>query len=314
MKWKLSNITENAFVDRIIQFTKGASLPGFGGVSLFNVVSFFISEIQRDSINVRAASMSFNIFLALFPLTIFFFTLIPHIPVENLTELLLGFMSDLLPEYTFKTIESTIEDLVSIPRKGLASVGFILALFFASNGVGSMITAFEKNNPAFKNQAFYVKKLKAIALTVVLTILLIITLVLIIGGTLVVNKVTDLLHIQSGISYAILFVLQILMLFFLIFNSVAIIYFFAPSLNVKWNYFSPGATFTTLMILLTTYGFSFFINNFNSYNRIYGSIGAIMAVMLLIYIFSMVVIIGFELNASIAINRSREELESIERL
>lgn len=297
-------ITQSKTIGYLITSAKQISLPGFGKVPLYNVIQFFIREIQQDSINVRAGSIAYNIFLAVFPLTIFFFTLIPHIPVDNLQEQLLTLMHDLLPEYTFKTIETTILDIISIPRKGLTSFGFILALFFASNGVGSMIATFDKDNLAFKNETFYVKRLKAIAITILLTLVLIITIILIIGGQLVLSEITSIFNIKDGVAYYLLKLIQFFTFFFLTFNSVALIYYFAPSLKDRWSYFSAGATFTTILVLLSTYGFTFFINNFNSYNRVYGSIGAIMAVMVLLYIYSMLLIIGFELNASIALNKS----------
>lgn len=298
------HISNNRFISNILQFAQTVSLPGFGNVSLYNVGLFFIDEIMRDSINIRAASISYNLFLAFFPLTIFLFTLIPYIPIENLEDQLLYLMNDLLPDYTYKTIESTIQDIVNIPRKGLTSIGFLLALFFASNGVSSMIEAFEKDNSAFKNEAFYVKKIKAIGITILLTMILLITLILIIGGQLLLNKITNILNIEDGIAHYLLLFIQFVTFFFLTLNSIALIYYMAPSVKDRWSYFSPGVTFTTVVVLITTYGFSFFINNFNSYNRVYGSIGAIMAVMLLIYIYSLVLIIGFELNASIALNKS----------
>lgn len=299
-----SKIENNKVILNLISAAKRVSLPGFGNVPLFNVGQFFLKEIRQDSINVRAGSIAYNIFLALFPLIIFFFTLIPHIPIVNLQEQLLNLMSDLLPEYTYKTIESTILDIVNIPRKGLTSFGFIMALFFASNGVGGMIEAFDKDNLAFKNETFFVKRLKAISITVLLTIVTIVTILLVIGGQLVVSEITHIFNIKDGAVYYLLKLFQLLTFFFLTFNSIALIYYFAPSVKDRWNYFSPGVTLTTTLILVVTYGFTFFINNFNSYNRIYGSIGAIMAVMVLLYIYSLLIIIGFELNASIALNKS----------
>jgi len=303
MSW-LKKIEQSKFIQNAIDTAKRISLPGFGGVPIFDVAEFFLREIQSDNINVRAGSISFNIFLALFPLIIFLFTLIPNIPVEDFQGQLMKFLRDLLPHYTFQTIESTINDLIEIPRKGLTSLGFVMALFFASNGIGSMIAAFDKNNAAFKDANFLIKRMKAIGITILLTLILIITIILIIGGQLVIWRIIDYLQIEGGAPYVMLRLLEIIMFFFLTFNSIALIYYLAPSLNERWSYFSPGATFTTLTILLTTYGFGFFINNFNSYNRIYGSIGAIMAVMLLIYICSLLLIIGFELNASIALNKT----------
>lgn len=307
-----TRIAEQKQVKKVLAFARSASLPGFGGIPIFNVAEFFIREIQRDNMNVRAASISYNIFLALFPLIIFLFTLLPLFPVENLQSQLMLFFQDILPEYTFKAIESTINDILSIPRTGLASLGFVMALFFASNGVQSMIIAFDKDNPAFGNDSYLMQRIKAIGITILLTSILIFTIILIIVGQIGMWRIIEFMNITGGASYFLIQFLELFFLFFFTFNSVALIYYLAPSLKERWNYFSPGATFTTATILITLFGFSFFINNFDSYNRLYGSIGAIMAVMLLIYICSLLLIIGFELNASIALNKTLRDRDVVE--
>jgi len=297
-------IENHKLIHRFLIFAKSFSLPGFKRVSIFNVASFFIQETGKDSINIRASSIAFNLCLALFPLIIFLFTLLPYIPIEGFQTQLMEFFHGNLPDYIFKTIEDTINDLISIPRSGLLSVGFILALYFASNGVASLIESFEKDNLGYKNTSFIFKRFKAIYITIILTMVLFITVVLLIGSQYLLTNFNEYLSNNYLFLKYLVITIRGIIFFFLIFNSIAIIYLFAPSLDERWEYFSPGAIFTSVLIFLFTYVFTFYINNFNSYNRIYGSIGAIMAVMIFIYIIALFIIIGFELNNSIEINKN----------
>lgn len=279
------------------------SLPGFQGIPVYDVLSFFFKEIQQDSINVRAGSISWNIFLAFFPAIIFIFTLIPYIPIPNLTEEIKTLFSDLLPEYTFQTVWKTVEDIVNIPRRGLLSVGFIAALFFASNGTISMIHAFDKKGESFMRRNFIQNRWIAIQLTFFLFFLLVLTIVLLIGSQIMVNYFSEVLHFKSGLSYFLLKLSEYLVIFLAFYNTITLIYNLAPNVKTDWAYFSVGATFATLISILTTALFGWYLNNFSSYNTLYGSIGTVMALMVLIYLNATVLLIGFEINTSIAVNK-----------
>lgn len=291
------------FIRDLVKLAEEVSLPGFHGIPIYDVLSFFFEEIQEDSINVRAGSISWNIFLAFFPAIIFIFTLIPYIPIPNLTEEIKTLFSDLLPEYTFQTVWNTIEDIINIPRTGLLSVGFLAALFFASNGTISMIHAFDKKGDTFTKRNFLQNRWIAIQLTFFLFFLLLVTIVMLIGSQLMVNYFSEILHFRSGLSYFLLKFFEYVIIFFAFFNTIALIYNLAPNVKLDWHYFSVGATFATLICIISTSTFGWYLNNFSSYNTFYGSIGTVMALMVLIYLNATVLLIGFEINTSIAVNK-----------
>jgi len=208
------------FVGKWIKIAEEVSLPGFHGIPIYDVLSFFFKEIQEDSINVRAGSISWNIFLAFFPAIIFIFTLIPYIPIPNLTEEIKTLFSDLLPEYTFQTVWNTIEDILNIPRRGLLSIGFIAAIFFASNGTISMIHAFDKKGETFMRRNFLQNRWIAIQMTFFLFFLLLVTILMLIGSQILVNYFSEVLHFRSGLSYFLLKFFEYAIIFFAFFNSL----------------------------------------------------------------------------------------------
>jgi len=297
-------ITERfTFIGDLVKLAEEVSLPGFQGIPIYDVLSFFFKEIQQDSINVRAGSISWNIFLSFFPAIIFIFTLIPYIPIPNLTEEIKTLFSDLLPAYTFQTVWNTIEDIINIPRSGLLSIGFLAALFFASNGTISMIHAFDKKGDTFLQRNFIQNRWIAIQLTFFLFFLLLLTIIMLIGSQLLVSYFSEVLHFKSGFSYFLIKFFEYSIIFFAFFNTIALIYNLAPNVKDDWHYFSVGATFAAIICIITTLIFGWYLNNFSSYNTFYGSIGTVMALMVLIYLNATVLLIGFEINTSIAVNK-----------
>lgn len=292
-----------SFIGDLIKLAEEVSLPGFQGIPIYDVLSFFFKEIQEDSINVRAGSISWNIFLAFFPTIIFIFTLIPYIPIPDLTGEIKTLFSELLPEYTFQTVWNTIEDIINIPRRGLLSIGFLAALFFASNGTISMIHAFDKRGETFTRRNFLQNRWIAIQLTFFLFFLLLVTILLLIGSQLIVSYFSEVLHFKSGLSFFLLKFFEYVIIFFAFFNTIALIYNLAPNVKMDWHYFSVGATFASIICITTTLLFGWYLNNFSSYNTFYGSIGTVMALMVLIYLNATVLLIGFEINTSIAVNK-----------
>ncbi|PSR02905.1 MAG: hypothetical protein BRD50_06685 [Bacteroidetes bacterium SW_11_45_7] len=185
------------FIIRWLDKAKEVSLPGCEGVPVYYVISFFFKEIQRDTISVRASSIAFNFFLAIFPAIIFFFTLIPYIPVEGLQENLNQIIKELMPESVYVLIQDTISDIINRPRSGLLSIGFITTIYFATNGVAAIMETFDKIMANFKRRNFLQKRLVALKLTVILSVLLLLTLVLIVGGNWIVDGILLYVNIKS---------------------------------------------------------------------------------------------------------------------
>jgi membrane protein len=283
---------------------KSLVLPGFEGISLIDVAEKLREEIQKDALSVRAASVSFFFILAIFPSIIFFFSLIPYLPVENFDITLMTYLSRILPEGVYGVLESTIEDIVSIQRGGLTSFNFLLALIFSSNGVSSMIQAFDKMNPTFVKRSFLQKKWVSFKITMLLTFQFIAAIVLVIFGEKSLRGILEYLNMANEVTYILVVALKYSFVLLTFFNTIALIYYFGPSVKKKYRYFSVGATFATIMLLLLSYALRIYFGAFSNFNQLYGSLGIIIVVMLWVYINSFVLLFGFELNNSIAVNKA----------
>ncbi|MFN8281848.1 MAG: YihY/virulence factor BrkB family protein [Chitinophagales bacterium] len=288
------------FQDRLKKMT----FPGFEGIPVYDVAQRFKAEIKEDALSVRASSISYFFILALFPSIIFFFSLIPYVPIAHFDLLVMKGLKDLLPNGIYLILETTIRDIVSVQRGGLVSINFFLAVFVASNGVNSMMRAFDKMNHTFRERNFLEKRIASLQILFLICLQLIIAMLLIIKGKEFLQVVLNILNTQDiVISYIVRFVKTILIVFSF-FNIFALIYYFGPSVKVRYRYFSVGATFATLFSILMSIVFKFYTSYLNNFNRLYGSLGIMIVIMLLIYLNALVLLFGFELNNSIAVNKA----------
>ncbi|MBC8046520.1 MAG: YihY/virulence factor BrkB family protein [Fimbriimonadaceae bacterium] len=282
---------------------KRTSFPGFDKIPIYDVAVFFKQEIRRDMLPLRAAAMSFNFFLAIFPSIIFLFTLIPFIPIKGLDIIIDEFFKDVLPQSGYEFLHSTITDIISIQRGELLSIGFFLAFYFSTNGVRMMMLAFNKHHEIYRRRGYWRRRGASIRLTSYLFLLFIASLFLIIGGDKVINWIADSFGLQNSTEKFFLSVLQWLSILLLFFSAISFIYYYGPSSKDRRRFITPGATFATVVSVLASLGFAFFVNNFAFYNEVYGSIGTLIVLMLWININSLVLLVGFEINNSIDVNR-----------
>jgi membrane protein len=290
-------------VKRVIDFLDSIYLPGFQGASLYSVFQFFFKGIISPKFNLYAGSLSWNFFLAIFPSLIFLFTLIAyiHIPGFNLQKTILLQMDFFLPEDAYKIVRTTVRDIISHQRSGLLSFGFISALYFASNGVFSMMLAFDSNfnEGEKKKRNFFQKRGKSILITVGISMLILLALSVLISGNLLSVWIIKKKLINKAVMLVFVSIVQFITLSTLVFFIMSALYYFGHSAKERWKFFSPGAIVSTVLSLVATYAFSNYVDGFDSYNKLYGSIGAIIVLMLLIYFNTLCILVGFELNKSI---------------
>jgi len=287
------------FYSRIIEITKKITLPGLEKVSIYDVGVFYINGITNGAIGVRASAISFNFFVAIFPGIIFIFTIIPFIPIENFHEALLSLIEQILPLNTYKAIEHTVVDIITNKRGSLLSFGFIAALFFSTNGISSMIAAFNASANAFENRKWISMRLVAIMLVFIHSILLTFATSLILFGKYILHVFVEKGVIKSSISEYLFMTGQWFIIFAFILFSIAFVYYYAPSRRSKYNFFSPGSIVATILIVASSLLFSYYLGHFARYNKVYGSIGTLIALLAWLNITSYVLLIGFELNVSI---------------
>jgi len=271
---------------------------GFSGLSIYDVAIFFWKGLIKGAITTRASSLAFNFFLAFFPSIIVFFTLIPYIPIEGLQETLMELLGTVLPPSTNEITFQTLEDIINNPRGGLLSIGFILALYFSTNGINSLIEAFNSSYHIREIRPLIQQRILSLGLTILLSVMLIISIGLIIFGTVVINYLVNTEIITTSAADLIIYGKWIVMLSMLFFG-ISILFYLGPALKSKWKLFSPGSIFATIFIIITSIGFNYYIQNFSQYNKIYGSIGTLIIILLWMYFNSIILLTGFELNVSI---------------
>lgn len=283
----------------LIQQTRKVVLPGFDGLPLYDVASFFFRGIHKGALTTRASSLSFNFFLALFPSVIFLFTLIPYVPIHHFQDHLLGIIQDILPKTAYKATQTTIEDIIKHKRGGLFSVGFLFALYFSTNGIHAMMESFNKTYHEIETRFPWKQRLISIMLTILLSFLLFTAIALLIGSESTLRYFVKIGLLKSKITY---FMISsgkwiIIIAFFLC--AISFLYYFGPAKRKRFRFISAGSTLATMLSLAMSLGFAYFVNNFGRYNKLYGSIGTLVVILLWIYFNSIVLLIGFELNASI---------------
>tara|TARA_B100000953_G_C17974106_1_gene407020 strand:- start:85 stop:975 length:891 start_codon:yes stop_codon:yes gene_type:complete len=279
---------------------------GFSGLSIYDVAIFFWKGLIKGAITTRASSLAFNFFLAFFPSIIVFFTLIPYIPIEGLQDTLMELLGTVLPPSTNEITFQTLEDIINNPRGGLLSIGFILALYFSTNGINSLIEAFNSSYHIREIRPLIQQRILSLGLTILLSVMLIIAIGLIIFGTVVVNYLVNSEIITTSAADLIIYGKWMVMLAMLFFG-ISILFHLGPALKSKWKLFSPGSIFATIFIIITSIGFNYYIQNFSQYNKIYGSIGTLMIILLWMYFNSIILLTGFELNASISNAKKKSE-------
>jgi membrane protein len=292
------------WVKRSINKSKKLCLPGFEGLPLYDVLVFFFKEIKDAQLNDRAASISFFFLLAIPPTCIFLFTLLPYIPLKDLENTLYILVGDLTPnQNTYNIVHNIIYDFLHTQRTGLLSFSFLLAVLYSSSAVLGILRSFNKFHPKFKKRGFFKRRWTALKINCLLILLLILSVVLMVAQSSVFTNLLATLHITEGGAKFFVDLVRWVIIILLFFTVISLIYTYGPAIEERWKFITAGSTLATALTILSTLGFSYYVNNFSNYNQIYGSIGSIIVLMVWIYINSFVLLIGFELNASIELLR-----------
>lgn len=303
MEWLHRQLLKLKIYSKFIEWTKGCILPGFSPLPLYTVATFFFKEIGKESLVNKSSSLAYSFMLAVFPSIIFLFTLIPFIPISGFQDKLLSLIELVLPHNAFEAFETTLKDIIKNQNKGLLSFGFLSAIFFATNGVKNLMRAFNKASLVIETRSWLKQRLIALVLTMVIFLSVVLCISAMAIGELLLNYIKTELHIKDSLAvYAIQFTRWTL-LTVLYFITISILYRYGPSHAKKWKLFSAGSWLATILAFLTIWGFSFYINNFGSYNKVYGSIGTLIVVMIWLYLNSLILLIGFELNASVDVSK-----------
>ena len=285
--------------EKISEKAKKISLPFFEGVPLYDVALFFWRSMDRGSITTRASAIAFSFFIAFFPFIIFLFTLIPFIPIDNFQYELLILIQDVVPPSTYEAIEHTVEDIIMQPRGDLLSFGFFAALIFSTNGLASMMSAFDATIHSIHRRSWISQRITAIYLLIILSVMLTIVIALLTSGQLFIQYLLDNQILRDRFIAFLLNFGKWIIILALLFFTYSFLFYMAPAKKTKWRFISAGGTLSTFLSVLAILGFTYYINKFNQYNTLYGSIGTLLIILLLMYVMSLILLLGFELNVSI---------------
>jgi membrane protein len=281
------------------KFLRKLVIPGFDGMPVYDVAAFFINGLQKGAISMRAAAFSYNFFLALFPSIIFFFTIIPYIPIAGFQDNLLALLQNFIPKKAFDAVEETLFDIVKRPHGGLLSLGFVMALYFSTNGIHSLIVAFNQSRHTVETRSWVRQRLISIVLVVILSLLIIIAIVLITLGPVALDFLVKHNMLRDSFTYYLLLAGKWIISSAMLFFAFSFLYYLAPAAVSRFRFFSAGSTLSTVLTILASVGFNYYVNSISRYNTLYGSIGTLIIVMVWIFFNAMIVLIGFELNVSI---------------
>lgn len=273
--------------------------PFFKGLSLYDIVSFFLKGLYEGAITMRAGAVSFSLFMALFPAIIFIFTLIPYIPIDGFQERIFLALQEILPRSAYDAAKDTILDILNNKRGDLLSITFIFALVFATNGTLALISGFSYTYHKIGIKNLWQQYVSALWLTVLLSVLVLLSLVLVsLGETFLSHMIQQ---GYFGVNTArVITAGRILALIATIQLAISMLYNYGSAKAGQWKFLSPGSILATFLVIVSSIAFGYYVDNLAQYNKLYGSIGTLLVIMLWIYVNAIGLIIGFELNASIA--------------
>ncbi len=299
------NIIQSSLVVGIVVWLKRITFPGFRGVPAYDVLRFFVKEVRNETLVTRANAIAFSFFLSLFPSIVLVFTLMAYLPIyANFSDWISGAIKGVMPGNAGTMLIDAIHDILTTPRSGLLSFSFLLVIFFASNGMMAMMKGFEKaQHTAFRKRTPLIKRAVAIQLTFMLGLLLAASVVLVILGNTLIELLSKYMNLDVVSKY-LLYGMRWLIILTVFYGGMWAIYRFGTSIRRRYRAYAPGAVLATVGSMVASIGFSFYVDNFGNYNKLYGSIGTIIVLMLWLQLNAFIILVGFELNAAIAINRA----------
>lgn len=300
----MSATKDNSFIKfpvikQLVFFLHSVKLPWLHGMSLYNLLDFYFTGIVQGEITYRATAIAFSFFMALFPFALFILNLIPYIPIPGFQADFMGFVQQSVPPTTYDAIYKIVNDILHNSHSGLLSTGFVMAVFLMTNGVNAILGGFEASHHIHVSlkRKFFRQYVVALALSIVLSLLLIITVAAIVIFEVFIQKtkIQDVLSDKIQLIEMGRYIFVILM----ILMATSMLFRYGVKHDKKRALVSIGSVVTTILIIISSYFFGIWVVEFSKYNELYGSIGTLLIVMFYIWINSMVLLIGFDLNASI---------------
>ena len=309
MKITKAHIRKFPPVAALINWSKKLLLPGLNGASLYDVSRFFIREMSDSNLLERADLVTFSFILAIPPTFLFLFSLVPFFHMTNAQQTILKTLKLVTPNNKiYHSVESIVSDFMQKQHHSVLSFGVILTLYYASNGMGALMKSFDRSLTLYRRRNFFQRKWTAVKLTLILMSVLMATILVLILQNKSINKMLlGVFHNMLAVK-----ILSYATLFLLIFVAISIIYTYGPSLTHRFRFVSAGSVFATIASIVVTSIFFFLVNNFLNYNKVYGSIGSLIAFMAWLWYNTLILLVGYDLNVSILLGKlSQEQLPEV---
>ena len=283
-----------------LYFLQHFSLPGNRGVTLYDVLRYFLVGIFNGDINQRAKGLAYSFLTALPPLLIFFFTLVAYFPVDGIQDELLAQLSGIIPEKIMGPFSNTINDVMGHKHSTLLSIGFVSSIILAANGLMGVVSSLNFANRSVEKRPYLQRFLLCIVLVFILYVMIVLTLALLIGHKFLLQLIYTQGWLNATRSNTLLFNIGRFVLgTFAILTALSMLYYWAPVKKQRVGFFSAGSVLATAMFVVLSWALGLYLNNFSRYNLLYGSIGTLLMLMFWVYFNCIVVLIGYELNISI---------------
>src|SRR5512133_3826028 len=274
-------------------------LPGFEGVPVSDVITFVLKGLRKGVLVTRASSIAFNLLMALLPSSIFLFTLIPFIPIPNFQQELIRLFENTMPANAYSILETTIVD-VNTNRSGtLLVVMFFATIIFSTNGIHALMHAFVVSAHEFKSRTWIQQRKIAVFMLMLVLLMFSISGALIILSRSVVDRLVDIGALRVNLVFYVIMIFKWILIVGMLFFAISTLYYFVPAKKKDFRYISPGSIVATALFIITSMGFSAYVNDFGQYNKLYGSIGTLIVILIWLYLNSIALLVGFELNVSI---------------
>ena len=300
-----ANVHRSVPVRYLYRRARKVILPGMKGASLYDVIKFFVWEIRTLKLQERAAAVTYNFLMALPPTFLFLFSLLPYLPVNDVEQAILNTIKLITPNHNiYVSVRDVVKDFMSKQHHSALSFGIILVLFFSSNGVMGLMRSFDKSLALYKKRTGFQRRWTAIKLTVMLIAVSIVALTVLVIQSKDLNPII----FKTFHSLVALKLVSSVILMALVFIAISLIYTYGSSLTVRIRFVSAGSVFATIASVIATSIFFFLVNNFLNYNKVYGSIGSLIAFMAWVWLNTNIILLGYELNVSILLGQlTREE-------
>ena len=280
-------------IRNLVHLLKRIKLPWLQGLSLYDLLELYGLGIVESALTYHASAIAFSFFMALFPFALFILNLIPYIPIAGFQEDFLLFVKDGVPPNTYDAIYKIITDILNNSHSGLVSYGFLLSILLMANGLNGILGGFETSRHVLVKRGFVRQYLVSLGMSLVLAFLLIVTVAIIVVFEVVIQKTVFSDQVQLIVLGRYAFIILMILI------TTSILFKFGTKHDKNRAFISIGSVFTTILILIDSYTFGIWVIKFSQYNELYGSIGTLLILMFYIWINCMILLLGFELNATI---------------